>query len=202
MRLSRSRLWNLEYSIEPIGFYRVGINQPVRLDTRLYYWNAHRPRSWWLNVMGEFDRVVYFTINHRYLNCLSELIVLTNRTGAGITLAKTKHNFKYEPRGHRSSCRFFRFSFRLFPWRRMNRCRCGYWLSFFQRFSRRCGRRFVLLFNPRNLVILAGLSRHRCRHFSDLDLRDKKNIFNQYITITWWKFPAKCFNIFSHIPLF
>lgn len=86
-------------------------------------------------------------------------------------------NCQSVPGGHRSSRGFFRFSLGgRFPRGWMSRCRCRCRLSFLHRFGRRCGRRFVLLFNPRNLVVLAGLPRHRCRHFSHLHLHATERI--------------------------
>lgn len=85
------------------------------------------------------------------------------------------HNFRLQflPGRHRSSCRFFGLSFGgWFPRGWVGGRRRRHRLSFFHRFGRR--RRFILLFNSRNLVVLAGLPRHRCRHFSHLYLGDKK----------------------------
>lgn len=77
------------------------------------------------------------------------------------------------PGRHRSSCRFFGLSFGgCFPRGWVCGRRRRYRLSFFHCFGR--GRRFILLFNSRNLVVLAGLPRHCCRHFSHLHLGDKK----------------------------
>jgi len=73
------------------------------------------------------------------------------------------------------------FPFRKFPtgwWMNRSGRRCR--LPLFQRFrvggSRRCGSTLVLLFDPGDLVVFAGLPRHRGRYFSHLYLRVRKSV--------------------------
>lgn len=72
---------------------------------------------------------------------------------------------------------FLGFPFRKFPrWRRMNGGRRWGRLPLLHRLGVDGSGILVLLFDPRDFVVLAGLSRHRGRYLSHLYLRVKKSL--------------------------